>query len=109
MIKARKERALNYEEYLKKIADLVSKVQSGTGEDTPPSLNTAGKRALYNNIGKDEVLALKIDQIVKHVRPDDWRGVQARENEIKRAIYSIVNNTNEVEKIFAIIKAQREY
>jgi type I restriction enzyme R subunit len=109
VIKARKEKALNYEQYLKKIADLVSKVQSGTGEDTPASLDTAGKRALFNNLGKDETLALKIDKIVKEVRPDDWRGVQARENEIKRAIYGIVNDTNEVERIFTIIKAQREY
>ncbi len=109
VIKARKEKALNYEQYLRKIAELVSKVQSGTGEDTPPSLNTAGKRALYNNLGRDEALAHKIDETVKDVRPDDWRGVQTRENEIKRAIYSILNDTNEVERIFLIIKAQREY
>ncbi len=109
IIAARKEKALQYEKYLLKIADLISKVQAGKGDDTPSSLDTAGKRALYNNLGKNESLALQIDKAVKDVRPDDWRGVQPRENEIKRAIYSIVNDTNEVERIFVIIKAQREY
>ena len=109
IIAARKEKALQYEKYLQKIADLISKVQAGKGDDTPASLDTAGKRALYNNLGKNESLALQIDKAVKDVKPDDWRGVQPRENEIKRAIYAIVKDTNEVERIFTIIKAQREY
>ena len=54
-------------------------------------------------------LALKIDYIVKAVRPDGWRGVQAREQVIKGALYGILQNIDEVEHIFLIIKAQREY
>ena len=44
------------------------------------------------------------------VRPDDWRGHQARENEIKRALLPLFDNdVQEVERVFLIIKQQREY
>ena len=43
------------------------------------------------------------------MRPDGWRGVQAREQVIKAAIYGVVQDAAEVERIFLIIKAQGEY
>ena len=46
---------------------------------------------------------------VKQVRPDEWRGVQAREQVIKAALYGILQDEAEVERIFLIIKAQSEY
>ena len=55
-------------------------------------------------------LALAIDETVRRIRPDDWRGHQARENEIKRALLPLLqNDAQEVERVFLIIKAQREY
>jgi len=54
-------------------------------------------------------LALKIDETVKQVRPDGWRGVQAREQVIKAALYGILQDVAEVERVFIIIKAQKEY
>jgi type I restriction enzyme R subunit len=54
-------------------------------------------------------LALKIDETVKHVRPDGWRGVQSREQVIKAALYDILLDEAEVERIFLIIRVQREY
>ena len=73
-------------------------------------MNTPGKRALYNNLSQNEELALTIDEVVKRVRPDDFRGNQARENQIKWALLPLLeNNEAEVERIFVIIKAQPEY
>jgi len=46
---------------------------------------------------------------VKRVRPDGWRGVQAREQVIKSAVYGVLQDVDEVERIFLIIKQQREY
>ncbi len=53
--------------------------------------------------------APRIDAAVKQVRPDGWRGVQAREQVIKRALFDILLDESEVERIFLIIKAQGEY
>jgi type I restriction enzyme R subunit len=82
----------------------------GKTDDTPERLNTPGRRALYNNLNQDEELALRIDETVKRVRPNGFRGVQAKENVIKSALLPLIGNSEpEVERIFLIIAAQTEY
>jgi type I restriction enzyme R subunit len=88
---------------------LAKNVQMGQAENTPVQLNTPGRRALYNNLGQNEALAIQIDEEVKRVRPDGWRGVQTRELVIKNALFEILQNEAEVERIFLIIRQQREY
>jgi len=134
IIKFRKEQADEYEEYLKRIAELAKRVKAGHGEDIPEQLKKSpALRALYNNlraggrrferadraaegVGDEESpndpdlrLAITIDATVKRVRPDAWRGVQAREQVIKRALYDVLKDEAEVERIFLIVKAQSEY
>jgi type I restriction enzyme, R subunit len=100
----------------------------------PASLDSPGKRALYSNLKSDAMetiaanlmlsenlpeyngsqdpfllLALRIHEAVKANRPDGWRGVQAKEQIVKQAIYSVVKDVAEVERLFLIIKAQSEY
>ena len=76
----------------------------------PVSLDSPGKRALYNNLDQNEELALKIDKTVRAVRPDGFRGIQTRENVIKAAMLPLLDNdVDEVERVFLIIKAQSEY
>ena len=102
-------------------------MEAGRAEDTPETLDTPGKRALYNNLkksskkvaeeaaeyltGEDPELALTlaIDTAVKQARPDGWRGVRAREQVVKGALYSVLKDQDEVERIFKIIFQQREY
>jgi type I restriction enzyme R subunit len=116
IIKKRKEKAVDYEEYLKQMAELATKVQAGKSEDTPVALNTTGKRALFNNLkianGRTPeqalALSLELDAAVKRVRPDGWRGVLPRENVIKQALWDILKNDEEVERIFLIIEAQKQ-
>jgi type I restriction enzyme R subunit len=101
---------IDYEAFLKRIADLAKQVQAGKSSDTPAKLDTPGKRALYNNLNQDEALALKIDEIVRRVRPNAFRGNQAKENVIKAALLPLLGNDKaEVERVFLIIKAQAEY
>lgn len=109
IISARKARALAYEEYLQKIAALIHKVEAGYASETPVRLDTPGKRALYSNLNQDENLALAIDEAVKRVRPDSWRGIQPREQVIKAALYELLGDTAAVEHIFPVVKAQSEY
>ena len=133
IIAARKARAIEYEEYLKRIAELAKTVEVGKGDDTPDTLDTPGKRAIYNNLSRGApsgtvdrvaepagsygsevankvlVLALGIDEAIKRSRPDGWRGIQTREQVIKQALYDVLQDVAEVERIFLVIKAQREY
>ncbi len=89
--------------------ELAKQVAAGQALAAPPSLDTPGKRALYNNLHENEALALRIDAAVREARPADWRGVQPRENAIKQALYEILRDYDEVERIFLIIEAQKEY
>lgn len=109
LIKARKENAITYEEYLQKIAELAKQVNEGKSEETPDVLVTAAQRALYNNLGKDEDLAMQIDNAVKTEKRDDWRGNLPKEREIKQALFELLNDVDKVEEIFTIIREQREY
>lgn len=126
VIQLRKTKAIEYEDYLQRIADLVGKVQSGKAAETPEKLDTPGKRAPYNNLqgatfpggndgdhgdGADQALelALRIDAAVKAAKPDAWRGHQAREQLVKQAIYRVVPDIDEVNRIYLIIFAQSEY
>jgi type I restriction enzyme R subunit len=130
IIKERKANAINYEEYLKRVAELVKQVNEGKSEETPEILKEPAQRALYNNLGKDENLAMQVDKAVKKVKRDGWRGNLAKEREIKAEIYKILSNhqknnennlvrepsieygnktKNDVERIFKIIREQKGY
>ncbi|MDP2141760.1 MAG: HsdR family type I site-specific deoxyribonuclease [Gammaproteobacteria bacterium] len=127
IIAARKAKAIEYEEYLRRIAELAKSVEAGQADDIPEvlkhnpplralynNLQTAGvgdSRAAYTGLASDKVLelAMRLDEIVRTVRPDDWRGVHAKEQVIKKALYDVLQNVNEVTRIFDVIKAQREY
>ncbi|MCK9858316.1 HsdR family type I site-specific deoxyribonuclease [Paenibacillus sp. ATY16] len=109
IIKERKENALSYEAYLKKIEELARRVENGKKESTPPTLNTQAKIALYNNLEKNRDLALAVHEAVMSYRPDGWRGNDAKEKVIKREIYGVLKDIEEVERIFTIIKNQDEY
>ncbi len=109
IIKERKAGAVSYEEYLKKIAELAKRVSNPIRDDMPAGITTRAQQALYNNMGKDETLAIKIDEAVLRKRMADWRGDRPKENIIKAELYKILNDENEVERIFRIIKQQHEY
>lgn len=109
VIKERRANAISYEEYLKKIADIAAKVQTGKTGATPDAIKTPAQRALYNNLDKDEKMALTIHEKILLVKPDGWRGNEPRENMIKGALYEILKDFAEVERIFTIVKQQAEY
>ena len=110
IIAARKAKAIEYEEFLKRIGELAKKVGAGYADETPEKLNTPGKRALYNNLNQNEELALKVDEAVKRTRPDSWRGHLAKEKTIKATLFPLLgNDVAEVERIFVILRAQKEY
>jgi len=109
IIQRRREKALEYEVYLREIAELAKQVTAGKTDDTPKSLDTPGKRALFDNLGGDEALALQVHQAVMAARPSDWRGVLPREQVIKQALYRVLGDVDQVNAVFGILKAQAEY
>jgi type I restriction enzyme R subunit len=109
IIQELRENKIEYQEYLKKMADLASRVSNTQRDDLPKSIQTPALRALYNNLGKDESVALAVDEAVKRVKQVDFRGDERKENLIKYEIYKVLNDEAETLRIFAVIKEQREY
>ena len=109
IVKERKEGAVKYEEYLEKIKDLIEKINQGTIVKTPDAINTGALKALYNNLDNNEQLAIEIDAAIKDSKKADWRGNLPAENLIKKAIFDIVDDVDQVNSLFEIIKEQKDY
>src|SRR5438270_7515534 len=69
LIKQRRAEAISYEEYLVKIVELTRKARNpAVGGAYPPALNTPARKALYDNLGRNEAFALQVDAAVRAFR-----------------------------------------
>lgn len=100
---------ISYEEYLQKMADLAKRVSNLTRDDLPKIIQSNAQRALFNNLNKNETLALQVDEAVKRVKQTNWKGDEKKEMLIKGELFKILNDVKEVERVFAIVKQQFEY
>lgn len=113
LVKKRKQKSIEYQEYLKRIAELA---EMALHKEDPTSNYPAAikwsfaRKALYDNLWQDEDLALKLDQKIRDVKPHDWRNQKAKMNIVFNAILQILNDDEELTKmIFSIVKEQHEY
>ncbi|MDE3022611.1 MAG: type I restriction endonuclease subunit R [Pseudomonadota bacterium] len=109
LIKQRREDALDYERYLAELMALAVKVQKPGGTDYPQSLNTGAKRALYDNLGKDEDLALAVDFAVLSSKKDGWRGHKVKEKEVRYAVKRVLHDEQLSDTVFDLVKNQSDY
>jgi len=110
LIQQRRDEALEYKQYLAKIVELTRQVQNPAGGTAyPRRLDTPAKRALYDNLGNDETLALALDSAIRRTKKDGWRGSMIKEREVLYVIHQHIDDEAEVERIFELIKNQREY
>lgn len=109
LIIQRREKAVEYEQYLAELIALAGKVQKPGGADYPKTLNTGAKRALYDNLGKDEDLALAVDYAVQSTKRDEWRGHKVKEKEVRYAVKQVLNDDALLDTVFDLVKNQSEY
>jgi type I restriction enzyme R subunit len=110
LIKERKEEARNYKKYLARIVELSKMVKNPAKSATyPTSLNSNAKRALYDNLCQDEELTMALDAEIYHTKKDGWRGNIIKEREVKYAIRKHVDDDDEVDRVFELVKNQNEY
>ncbi|HEX7331077.1 MAG TPA: type I restriction endonuclease subunit R [Pyrinomonadaceae bacterium] len=133
LIKQRKQEALNYKAYLARVVELSKRVsQPETQSSYPASINNGALRALYDNLDDSDgavmevrepqphygsgtalddraAKALALDRAIRSVKKADWRGNRFKEKEVRNAIDSELGDDDMVDKIFEIVKNQREY
>jgi type I restriction enzyme R subunit len=113
LIKERKDGAIEYKEYLEKIKELASKVTKPDGDkksDYPSSLDSFGKRALYDNLDNDEALAIRIDTAIRYTKDDSWIGNMMKERKVSKAVKKeLGDKADRLDEIMELIKHQDEY
>ena len=111
IIEERNNEKEDYKKYLQKIVDLTRKIEKPEDYAGYPEKikKSAALRALYDNVSKDEDLLLALHKKIIEVKPDKWRGDKAKEKVILRGVHTLINDDNEVDAIFEIVKELREY
>ena len=116
VIANRRRKAIEYEEYLGEINNIIAQLARGRSDDTPEKLDSPGKRAVFNVISKsieDEDTAvekaIELHNEVLRVRPDGWRGSQAKERVIQGGLFNLLQDRDLVKEVFEVISAQGEY
>lgn len=110
LVEQRKAEAIDYAEYLAKIVELAKKVRAPeTGGNYPASVNSPGKRALFDNLGQDEPLTVAVDDDIQRTKKADWRGNIFKERDVKRAITRHIDDPALAELIFDLVVKQNEY
>ena len=111
LIQKRKTDALDYQKYLAEIVALTKMVKNpAAGASYPAALNSAAKRALYDNLDKDEPLALAVHAAVRESRQDDWRSNPVKIKKVKLAIKAVLKGDEaRTEHILELVKNQHEY
>jgi type I restriction enzyme R subunit len=110
LIRDRQQQVKEYEQYLKEIVELTREVKNpGSTASYPTSMNTRAKRALYDNLGKDEERALAVDAIIRQKKKDGWKGNMVKEREVLYAIQEVLKDDDLGKRIFELAKNQNEY
>ena len=125
LILQRKQEAIDYKDYLSRIVALTEKVSNPqTQSSYPTSIDSAALRALFDNlqvrgptisydaeplVDLKEAKALAIDRAIRSVKKADWRGNRFKEREVRNAIRSALDDEHLTDKIFTIVKNQRDY
>lgn len=111
LTKARHEGAIAYEKLLEKYIEQVKNVEEPEEyAGYPESIrHSEALRSFYDNCGNDEALAIALDEAVRKSKLADFRNNDVKERRIKKALFAILNDVEEVERVYSIVVAQGEY
>jgi type I restriction enzyme R subunit len=103
---------LSYKELIEKLIQKVREMK-GHGRVYPTRISTLGMKALYDNLGKNKELTMKVHLAVKENAKDGWRdlSVPAKMKKVRRVVSEALNSKDEefISQIITIISNQKEY
>ena len=109
LIAQRKQQAMDYEHYLAEIVGFTRQAKNPAGAAYPAAMNTAARRALYDQLGKNETLAAAVDAAIRRTKKDGWRGNRFKEKEVRNAIAAHLADPVLADAIFNLVGRQHEY
>ena len=99
---------MEYKELLKSIKALAEEIRKGEAVD--PRINTEGKKALYDNLGKNVDLALMLNGVIEANAAHGFRTSEVRKKKLLIAIKNALSGTVfDAEKILNIVIHNPEF
>ena len=111
LIAQRRQEAIDYRKYLEEMVELARQVANpAAARDYPRSLDTPGKRALFDNLDRDESLALAVHDAVISGRQADWRSNAFKIKRVRLAIKAVLeDDESRAERVLQLVTNQNEY
>lgn len=113
LIQEQKDGKIQYKEMIGKLIEKIKEVRGKNKKKYPTTINTSGKQALYDNLEKNEDLALSVHEAVVNYAKHGWRNsdVPQKMKQVRNAVKKVLpeNDDEKVSEIMSIIIAQKEY
>jgi len=111
LIEERRHAAISYRAYLAKVVQLARNLDAGPKASAyPTAIDTSAKRALFDNTGQDESLALAIDAAIRAKIQDGWRDNPIKTGRVRRALAAVLgSNGEQVDAVMDLAKTQNDY
>lgn len=110
LIEQRRQEMLDYQEYLRKIAQLAEQVICPPQSHYPKTINTAGKQAIFDNFCQDEDWVNRLHDAIQTHKLDGYLNNKMKQNRLKRELQSLIDEQGlEMDKVFDLIIKQTEY
>ncbi|RKD92638.1 type I restriction endonuclease subunit R [Mangrovibacterium diazotrophicum] len=104
---------ISYKEMIDRMIEKIREVRGKTKKKYPTTINTSGKQALYDNLEKNEELALAVHEAVVNYAKHGWRNndVPQKMKQVRNAVKKVLsdNRDEKVREVMGIIIAQKEY
>lgn len=114
LLQEQKDGKIQYKELIKKLIEKLKEARSTIKTKYPATIDTKGKQALYDNLGKDETLALRVHETIKANARDGFRDMDSsglkKMKALRRAVERVLQGVEvNIDDIMQLIVAQREY
>ena len=109
LVEQRRTNAIAYAEYLRRIEEIMRQAQAGSGITYPAAMDSPGRRALFDNLGKNEGRAARIDEIVRTNALDGFRGNPMKQRKLRQALADEFDSEAELDAILKIVAQHDEY
>jgi type I restriction enzyme R subunit len=109
LIEQRRKNSLDYQSYLSQIAELAKQVVDPAASNShPSSIDSPGRRAMYDLVGSNETMALALDKAIRDSAQDGWRSHRFKKRRVIKAVAEVVE-ASLIDSVIEVAKHHDEY
>ena len=114
LLQEQKDGKIQYKKLIQKLIERLKEARAVAKTKYPATIDTKGKQALYDNLGGNESLVLRVHETIKANARDGFRDMDGSGIKKMRALRRAVENVLQgvevnIDDIMQLIVAQKEY